>query len=314
MKPTIGFVGLGEMGKWMALNLLKKGFPLNFFARKKEVIETMSEEGGKYLPSLKGLAKESDWVIFCLSDTEAVEAVLFGKDGMAEELKPGKIVIDCGTIHPLPTRRFAEILKGKGIPFLDAPISGMEARAKAGTLTIMVGGEKEIFEKAKPVFEAMGNKIIYAGISGNGQLMKMINQVMFDIHCATIAELLPLAVKMGLDAVQTFEVVRTGTGQCFAVDNFGPLILDRNFGPGYPLEEAYKDMVHVSEISSAHRVCVRNQQRPPGSSPGHRRMHADVSDGLGSRAGTGKQRGHDQGLGKGAGSRSPQSIKNSQNG
>jgi len=254
MRPTIGFVGLGTMGKWMAINLLKKGYPLNFFARKKEVIGMMTGEGGKYIPSLKGLAKESDWVIFCLSDTEAVETVLFGKEGMAEELKPGKIVIDCGTIHPLPTRKFAEILKGKGVPFLDAPISGMEARAKAGTLTIMVGGEKEIFEKTKPAFEAMGNKIIYAGISGNGQLMKMINQVMFDIHCATIAELLPLAVKMGLDAEQTFEVVKTGTGQCFAVENFAPLILDRNFGPGYPLEDAYKDMVHVAEISSAHRV------------------------------------------------------------
>ena len=113
MKPTIGFVGLGTMGKWMAINLVKKGFPLNFFARKKEVIEMMRGEGGKYVPSLKGLARESDWLVFCLSDTEAVEEVLFGKDGMAEELKPGKIVIDCGTIHPLPTRRFAETLKGE---------------------------------------------------------------------------------------------------------------------------------------------------------------------------------------------------------
>jgi len=254
MKPAIGFVGLGTMGKWMAINLVKKGFPLNFFARKKEAIEMMGREGGKYVPSLKGLARESDWLVFCVSDTAAVEEVLFGKEGLAEELKPGKIVIDCGTIHPLPTRKFAETLKAKGVPFLDAPISGMEARAKAGTLTIMVGGEKEIFEKARPVFEAMGNKIIYAGQSGNGQLMKMINQVMFDIHCATIAELLPLAVKMGLDAEQTLEVVKTGTGQCFAVENFGPLILDRNFGPGYPLEDAYKDMVHVAEISNARRV------------------------------------------------------------
>jgi 3-hydroxyisobutyrate dehydrogenase-like beta-hydroxyacid dehydrogenase len=254
MKPTIGFVGLGTMGKWMAINLVKKGFPLNFFARKKEAVEMMGREGGKYLPSLKGLARESDWLIFCVSDTEAVEEVLFGKEGMAEELRPGQIVIDCGTIHPLPTRRFAETLKAKGVPFLDAPISGMEARAKAGTLTIMVGGVKEVFERTKSVFEAMGNKIIYAGQSGNGQLMKMINQVMFDIHCATIAELLPLAVKMGLDAEQTLEVVKSGTGQCFAVENFGPLILDRNFGPGYPLEDAYNDMVHVAEISSAHRV------------------------------------------------------------
>ncbi|MDP3038813.1 MAG: NAD(P)-dependent oxidoreductase [Deltaproteobacteria bacterium] len=254
MKTKIGFVGLGTMGKWMAFNLMKAGFPLKFFARRKEVVEQMTSQGGKALPSLKELAQESTWVIFCLPDTEAVEAVLFGKDGIAEVLKPGQIVIDCGTIHPLTTRKIADSLKSKGIPFLDAPISGMEARAKAGTLTIMVGGEEAVFQQVRPALEAMGNKIIYAGISGNGQMMKLINQVMFDIHCAAIAELLPMAVKMGLDPEQTCTVARTGTGQCFALDNFAPLILEGNFGPGYPLADAYKDMVHVAEISSAHRI------------------------------------------------------------
>lgn len=238
----------------MAFNLMKAGFPLKFFARRKEVVEQMTSQGGKALPSLKELAQESTWVIFCLPDTEAVEAVLFGKDGIAEVLKPGQIVIDCGTIHPLTTRKIADSLKSKGIPFLDAPISGMEARAKAGTLTIMVGGEEAVFQQVRPALEAMGNKIIYAGISGNGQMMKLINQVMFDIHCAAIAELLPMAVKMGLDPEQTCTVARTGTGQCFALDNFAPLILEGNFGPGYPLADAYKDMVHVVEISSAHRI------------------------------------------------------------
>jgi 3-hydroxyisobutyrate dehydrogenase-like beta-hydroxyacid dehydrogenase len=214
----------------------------------------MTSQGGKALPSLKELAQESTWVIFCLPDTEAVEAVLFGKDGIVDVLKPGQVVIDCGTIHPLSSRKIAASLQGRGIPFLDAPISGMEARAKAGTLTIMVGGEEAVFQQVRPALEAMGNKIIYAGISGNGQMMKLINQVMFDIHCAAIAELLPMAVKMGLDPEQTCTVARTGTGQCFALDNFAPLILEGNFGPGYPLADAYKDMVHVAEISSAHRI------------------------------------------------------------
>jgi len=254
MKTKIGFVGLGTMGKWMAFNLMKAGFPLKFFARRKEVVEQMTSQGGKALPSLKELAQESTWVIFCLPDTEAVEAVLFGKDGIVDVLKPGQVVIDCGTIHPLSSRKIAASLQGRGIPFLDAPISGMEARAKAGTLTIMVGGEEAVFQQVRPALEAMGNKIIYAGISGNGQMMKLINQVMFDIHCAAIAELLPMAVKMGLDPEQTCTVARTGTGQCFALDNFAPLILEGNFGPGYPLADAYKDMVHVAEISSAHRI------------------------------------------------------------
>ncbi len=254
MKPRIGFVGLGTMGKWMALNLIKAGYPLNFFARRKEIIEYMKTQGGRPFPTLQEMARSSDWVFFCVSDTAAVEEVLFGRDGIAEVLTPGQIVIDCGTIHPLSTRKFAETLKGKGVSFLDAPISGMEARAKAATLTIMAGGEKEVYEKVRPALEVMGNKIIYAGQSGNGQLMKLINQIMFDIHCATIAELFPMAVKMGLDPEQTLEVVKTGTGHCFAVDNFGPLILEGNFGPGYPLEDAYKDMVHAAEISSAHRI------------------------------------------------------------
>ncbi|MBU1207196.1 MAG: NAD(P)-dependent oxidoreductase [Proteobacteria bacterium] len=254
MKTKIGFVGLGTMGKWMAFNLMKAGFPLKFFARRKEVVEQMTSQGGKALPSLKELAQESTWVIFCLPDTEAVEAVLFGKDGIVDVLKPGQVVIDCGTIHPLSSRKIAASLQGRGIPFLDAPISGMEARAKAGTLTIMVGGEENVFHQVRPALEAMGNTIIYAGASGNGQMMKLINQIMFNIHCATIAELLPMAIKMGLDPEQTCTVARTGTGQCFALDNFAPLILEGNFGPGYPLADAYKDMVHAAEISSAHRI------------------------------------------------------------
>jgi len=254
MKPEIGFVGLGMMGRWMALNLMKAGFPLNFLARKKEIIEEFTSKGAKFFSTLKDLGQGSNWIIFCLPDTRTVEEVLFGKEGMVDVLQPGQLVIDCGTIHPLATKKIAETLKDRGIPFLDAPISGMEARAKAGTLTIMVGGEETTFKQVKPALEAMGNTIIYVGASGNGQMMKLINQIMFNIHCATMAELLPLAVKMGLDPEQTLTVTRTGTGQCFALDNFGPLILEGNFGPGYPLADAYKDMTHVAEISSAHRI------------------------------------------------------------
>jgi 3-hydroxyisobutyrate dehydrogenase-like beta-hydroxyacid dehydrogenase len=238
----------------MALNLVKAGFPLKFFARRKEVIDQMTSQGGKPLPSLKDLAKESTWIIFCLPNTETVEEVLFGEGRMADVLRPGQVIIDCGTIHPQITRKIAASLKGRGIPFLDAPISGMEARARDGTLTIMVGGEEAVFQQVRPALEAMGNKIIYAGPSGNGQMMKMINNVMFDIHCAALAELLALAVKVGLDPEQVCAVLRSGTGQCFAIDNFGPLILDGNFGPGYPMAEAYKDMVHAVEVSSAQSI------------------------------------------------------------
>ena len=254
MKPGVGFIGLGTMGKWMAFNLIKAGFPLKFFARKKGVIEETIRQGGQFIATPRELASQVAWMFLCLPDTETVEEMLFGREGIAGAMKTGQILIDCSTIHPLAARRIHRILQEREIAFLDAPISGMEARAKAGTLTIMVGGEKLAFEEVRPALDAMGNTILYLGASGNGQIMKMINNVLFDIHCAALAEILPLAVKVGLEPEQVVAVARKGTGQSFALDNFGPLILDGNFGPGYPLEDAYKDMVHAMEISSAHRI------------------------------------------------------------
>jgi len=254
MKPGIGFIGLGTMGKGMAFNLIKAGFPLKFFARKKTVIEETIRQGGQMIPSPRDLALQVTWMFLCLPGTETVDEVLFGREGIAEVMKTGQVLVDCSTIHPLAARRIHRTLQEREIHFLDAPISGMEARAKAGTLTIMVGGEKLAFEEVRPALEAMGNTILYLGASGNGQIMKMINNVLFDIHCAALAEILPMAVKIGLDPEQVVTVARKGTGQSFALDNFGPLILEGNFGPGYPLADAYKDMVHAVEISSAHRI------------------------------------------------------------
>jgi 3-hydroxyisobutyrate dehydrogenase-like beta-hydroxyacid dehydrogenase len=254
MRSEIGFIGLGTMGKWMAFNLIQAGFPLQFFARKKPVIEETTRQGGRFVSSPRELARQTTWMFLCLPDTETVQEILFGGEGMAADLKPGQILIDCSTIHPLAARRIHQTLKDRGIQFLDAPISGMEARAKAGTLTIMVGGEEPVYRQVRPALEAMGNTVLYLGASGNGQIMKMINNVLFDIHCAALAEILPLAVKIGLGPEQVVAVARKGTGQSFALENFGPLILEGNFGPGYPLEDAYKDMVHAVEISSAHRI------------------------------------------------------------
>jgi len=254
MKPAIGFIGLGTMGKWMAFNLIRAGFPLKFFARKAGVIEETVRQGGDFVATPRDLAPQVAWLVLCLPDTETVEGMLFGPEGIAGGMKPGQILIDCSTIHPLAARRIHGTMKGRGVHFLDAPISGMEARARAGTLTIMVGGEEPAFREVLPALEAVGNTVLYLGGAGSGQIMKMVNNVLFDVHCAALAEILPLAVKMGLNPEQAVAVARKGTGQSFALDQFGPLILEGNFGPGYPLEDAYKDMVHALEISSARRI------------------------------------------------------------
>ncbi len=254
MKPEVGFLGLGVMGKWMALNLIKAGFPLKFFARKKAVIEEIVAHGGQPVQSPRDLAAAAAWIFLCLPDTATVREILLGQEGMAERLAPGQVIVDCSTIHPLETRAIARGLQERGVPFLDAPVSGMESRAKSGTLTIMVGGEEPAFQRVEPALRAMGNNILYLGGSGNGQLMKLTNQLLLDIHCAAFAEVLPLAVKMGLDPEQVIAAVHSGTGQSFALDNFGPQLLDGNFNRGYSLENAYKDMMHAAEISSARRI------------------------------------------------------------
>jgi 3-hydroxyisobutyrate dehydrogenase-like beta-hydroxyacid dehydrogenase len=142
------------------------------------------------------------------------------------------------------------------VTFIDAPVSGMEARAKDGTLTVMVGGDLKTVESVRPMLDAIGNKIIYMGKSGNGQLTKLMNQLFYNISVAATAELLPMAVKLGLDPEELYKVVTTGTGQTFGFQFFTPLILDNNFGQGYSLGEAYKDMVSAAEISSQEKITL----------------------------------------------------------
>jgi 3-hydroxyisobutyrate dehydrogenase-like beta-hydroxyacid dehydrogenase len=242
------------MGKWMALNVLKAGYPLKVYDinpdPRKELISMGALEGNN--PA--DIAGEVEILLMSLPGTEAVETVLFGKQGVLAGGRPGLSIVDLSTIHPLRTREFHDTLKEKGIRFADAPVSGMEARAKEGTLTIMFGGEEEMFARVRPVLEAVANKIVPMGGVGNGQLMKLVNQVLFNINMAAVAEILPLAVKLGLDPEKVCDVVRTGTGQSLALDFFSPHILNNHFSIGYPLKNAYKDMVTIFEVSASRKI------------------------------------------------------------
>jgi 3-hydroxyisobutyrate dehydrogenase-like beta-hydroxyacid dehydrogenase len=200
------------------------------------------------------LAQKAEVILLCLPDTQVVEAVIFGKEGLIHGLSAGSLMVDLSTINYLATLKIEQELRAKGVTFLDAPISGLEARAKEGTLTIMAGGDAEAFEKVRPILQAMGKEIIYMGKSGNGQLTKLINQLFLNISCAATAEILPMAVKMGLDPEAVYKVVTTSTGRTFAFEFFTPYILDNDFTHGYPLIKAYKDMISAAEISAREKI------------------------------------------------------------
>ena len=254
MDTKIGFVGLGQMGKWMALNVLKQGFDLTVFDLDQQAVTALTAEGAKTAASPSALAAETDWIFLSLPNTDIVEAVIFGADGLVHHARPGQLVIDLGTTGYMATLEFAKRLEAKGVDFSDSPVSGMEARAQAGTLTIMFGGRKKIFNQVQPIFNSLGNLILYVGNLGSGQLTKLINQLLFNISAAAIAEILPMAVKLGLDPEKVLNVVNTGTGQSFASEFFGQRILKNHFTDGYALKHAYKDMISAAEICAHKKI------------------------------------------------------------
>ena len=254
MEKKIGFIGLGQMGKWMAVNIVKAGFDLTIFDLDPVPVKEVKGYGAKVAGSAKELAGETDWVILSLPNAAIVERVIFGENGLIQGAESGSVIIDCGTTSYLPTLDFGGRLREKNIIFLDAPVSGMEARAREGALTIMCGGDEKIFNMILPVFDSFGNKVLYMGVLGSGQLTKLVNQLLFNISAAAIAEILPMAAKLGLDPEKVTQVVTTGTGRSFAAEFFAPLALENDFSKGYPLKDAYKDMISAAEICAYEKI------------------------------------------------------------
>ena len=249
----LGFVGLGTMGRPMALNLLKRETDLVVYVRKPQNFRDFAEKGAVVVTDISALTVV-DIIFLCLPNSDVVKAVLFGDDGLGAELRPGQIIVDFSTSKYKDTLEIAKRLAAQQVSFLDAPISGMAARAAEGTLTVMCGGESSAFEIVKPFFACVGNKILYMGGTGTGQMTKLINQLLFDINVAALAELLPLAVKTGLDPKDVGQVVNSGTGRSYASEFFVPRILENNFSEGYSLKNAYKDLVSAAELSA--EMCV----------------------------------------------------------
>ena len=254
MRHKIGFIGLGEMGKWMAVNMTEKGFSVTVHDIDPRAMDFLREYGVEIAPTPAELARRSDWVFLSLPDIHIVRQVVWGDRGVAEGMKPGLILIDLGTTSYLDTLKLAEELGDRGIDFADAPVSGMKARAQKAELTIMFGGRVEAFETVKPALEAIGNLVLYVGRTGSGQLVKLVNQLLFNINVAAVAEILPMAAKLGLDPEKVVQVATSGTGRSFAVEFFAPRILEGKFQEGYALKNAYKDMVSAAEICAHYRI------------------------------------------------------------
>lgn len=245
----IGFIGLGQMGKHMALNMLKSKAELIVNDINTECFAEFISKGVIATTDITEVAN-AEIIFLSLPETKVVKSVLLGEKGLLKHLKKGQIVVDLSTITYTGTMEIAKSLEEQGIAFIDAPVSGMEARAIDGTLTIMCGGKAEYFEKIKPMLEYIGNKILHMGGTGKGQLTKLINQLLFDINAAGLAEILPMAVKLGLDPVKVGEVVNSGTGRSYASEFFIPRAMKDNFREGYSMKNAYKDLVSGAEISA----------------------------------------------------------------
>jgi 3-hydroxyisobutyrate dehydrogenase-like beta-hydroxyacid dehydrogenase len=251
---NIGFIGLGQMGRGMAENIALKGFQLSVYDAR-DVARNGFPSNVKVAENLKSLAENCQCIILSLPNHDIVERVLFDEDGVARYLCAESIVIDCGTSNPVLTKEIHKRLSSQTIKFIDAPVSGLPKRAKNGTLTIMVGcSEENEFTTVKPLLECMGTNVIHMGGPGTGQIAKAINNVFYNIACASIAELLPFSVKMGLDPEKIIHIVSTGTGKSAAIENFGPLILNRDFTSGYSMGSAYKDFETVIELMNISRI------------------------------------------------------------
>ena len=246
---TIGFIGLGVMGKPMAKNLVRKGYSLIVFDIKPEPVAELVEMGAKSGCSPADVASKSDIVITMLPNSPHVVSVISGKDGVLEGLAAGKLIIDMSSISPVISRKMAALAAEKGIEFLDAPVSGGEPKAIDGTMTIMVGGKEEVFESVTDILLSMGASAVLIGEIGAGNICKLANQIMVAMHLASVSEAMVFAEKAGVDPEKVYQAIRGGLAGSTVLDAKMDRILDRNFKPGGPIWMHTKDLLNVRDAA-----------------------------------------------------------------
>jgi 3-hydroxyisobutyrate dehydrogenase len=249
MGERVGFIGLGIMGQGMARNLMEAGFGLTVWNRTASKAEPFAEEGATVAKTPADLAGQCDVTIICVSDTPDVEAVLLGENGVIDGVQAGSLVIDCSTISPIRTQEFAALLADKGVHMLDAPLSGGSEGAAKGTLSIMVGGDAEQFERAQPFLQAMGKSITHVGGNGAGQMVKLVNQILVVNGMLALGEAFLFAQAGGLDLEKTLRAVEGGAAGSWALSYRGPQIIERDWRPGFMVDLQQKDLRLILEAA-----------------------------------------------------------------
>ena len=271
----IGFIGLGIMGKPMARNLLKAGYPLTVYNRSNGPVEELVAAGAVAAASPQAVAAHADIVVTIVTDTPDVQQVLLGESGVIHAIAQDAVVIDMSTISPTASREIASIIQEKGASMLDAPVSGGEGGAIAGTLSIMVGGEEAVFNQCLPIFETLGKNIVHIGRSGAGQLTKLCNQIAVAVTNMAMSEALIFGAKAGLDLKKMQHAIQGGAAGSWQLSNLAPRVLERDFAPGFMVKLQQKDLRLVLQEADRLKLSL------PATSLVHHLFHALESQGAG---------------------------------
>ena len=245
----IGFIGLGIMGKPMSKNLIKAGYKLIVADRNQVAVDEVVAAGAMSAATAKAAAEQADIIITMLPNSPHVKEVVLGENGVLEGARKGSIFIDMSSIAPLVSRELAEKLAEKGVEMLDAPVSGGEPKAIDGTISVMVGGKQEVFDKCYSVMKAMAGSVVRTGEVGAGNITKLANQVIVALNIAAVCEALVLASKAGVEPDLVYQAIRGGLAGSTVLDAKAPLMMDRKFDPGFRINLHIKDLANVLETS-----------------------------------------------------------------
>lgn len=243
----IGFIGLGIMGKPMAKNLVRKGYKLVVFDINEDSVRELVEFGAESAESSAEVAKRTELIITMLPNSPHVKSAILGENGVIDGIREGSIVIDMSSIAPNASKEIYKLLKEKGVEILDAPVSGGEPKAIDGTLSVMVGGDEDTFNKVKDVLLAMSGSVVRCGEIGAGNVTKLANQVIVALNIAALSEALVLGTKAGVDPSAIYNAIRGGLAGSTVMDAKAPMMIEGNFNPGFRIDLHIKDLANALE-------------------------------------------------------------------